>query len=482
MLDIRPVLLAIGFLLATLGAAMLIPAIADVAVGHQDWQVFLAASTATFFIGISLALISRGSSENLNLRQAFLLTAGSWLVIATFGALPFFFSELGLSFADAFFESMSGITTTGSTVIVGLDHAPPGILLWRSILQWMGGIGIVVMAVAVMPMLQVGGMQLFRMESSDTSEKILPRARQIAGALAGLYVAISIVCALCLWAAGMPLFDAVAHAMTTVATGGYSTSDDSVGYYDSGLIDGVVTVFMIMGSLPFVLYLQLLRGRPLLLWRDDQVRWFFSIALAAIVVMTVYRSMASDIPVLNALRFVSFNAVSVMTGTGYSTSDYGLWGGFAVGLFFLLMFVGGCAGSTSCGVKIFRIQVLYETGRSQVLKMVQPHGIFTPHYNGKPIPESVSAAVMNYFFVFFVCFIVLALCLSAFGLDFITAASGAGSAIANVGPGLGPVIGPAGTYQPLPDGAKWFLSFGMLLGRLELLGVLILFTPSFWRA
>lgn len=482
MLDIRPVLLAIGFLLATLGAAMLIPAVADIAVGHQDWQVFLAASTATFFIGISLILTSRGSTENINLRQAFLITTGSWLVIATFGALPFFFSELGLSFTDAFFESMSGITTTGSTVILGLDGAPPGILLWRSILQWMGGIGIIVMAVAVMPMLQVGGMQLFRMESSDTSEKILPRARQIAGALAGLYGAASVICALCLWAAGMPLFDAAAHAMTTVATGGYSTSDGSVGHFDSPLIDGVITLFMIVGSLPFVLYLQFLRGRPLMLWRDDQVRWFFGIALAAILAMTVYRSVASDVSILNALRYVSFNAVSVMTGTGYSTSDYSLWGGFAVGLFFLLMFVGGCAGSTSCGVKIFRIQVLYETGRSQVLKMVQPHGIFTPHYNGKPIPASVSAAVMNYFFVFFVCFVVLALCLSAFGLDFITAASGAGSAIANVGPGLGPIIGPAGTFQPLPDGAKWFLAFGMLLGRLELLGVLILFTPSFWRS
>ncbi len=482
MVDIRPVLLAIGFLLATLGVAMLIPAVADIAVGHQDWQVFLAASTATFFIGVSLILTSRGSSDNINLRQAFLITTGSWLVIATFGALPFFFSELGLSFTDAFFESMSGITTTGSTVIVGLDDAPPGILLWRSILQWMGGIGIIVMAVAVMPMLQVGGMQLFRMESSDTSEKILPRARQIAGALAGLYVTASVACALCLWAAGMPLFDATAHAMTTVATGGYSTSDASVGHFDSPLIDGVITLFMIIGSLPFVLYLQFLRGRPLMLWRDDQVRWFFSIALAAVLVMTVYRSTASDVPIFEALRYVSFNAVSVMTGTGYSTSDYGLWGGFAVGLFFLLMFVGGCAGSTSCGVKIFRIQVLYETGRSEILKMVQPHGVFTPHYNGKPIPESVSAAEMNYFFVFFVCFVVLALCLSAFGLDFITAASGAASAIANVGPGLGPVIGPAGTFAPLPDGAKWFLSFGMLLGRLELLGVLILFTPSFWRA
>lgn len=482
MLDFRPVLLVIGFLLATLGVAMLIPAAADIAVGNEDWQVFLAASIATVFVGASLALASRGSAENLNLRQAFLFTTGSWTFIALFGALPFFFSELNLSFTDAFFESMSGITTTGSTVLTGLDHAPPGILLWRAILQWMGGIGIIVMAVAVLPMLEVGGMGLFRMESSDTSEKILPRARQIAGALAGLYLGISAICVLCLWAAGMQLFDAIAHAMTTVATGGYSTSDGSVGHFDSALIDGIITLFMVLGSLPFVLYLQILRGRPLQFWRDTQVRWFFAIALGAIVVLTAFRATNSDASLLDTLRYTSFNAVSVMTGTGYSTTDYGVWGSFVVGLFFLLMFIGGCAGSTSCGVKIFRVQILYETARVQILKLVQPHGVYTPHYNHKPIPAPVAAAVMNYFFVFFACFVILALCLSAFGLDFITAASGAGTALANVGPGLGDVIGPAGTFQPLPDGAKWFLSLGMLLGRLELLIVLVLFTPSFWRA
>ena len=482
MLDFRPVLLVIGFLLATLGLAMLIPAAADIAVGNKDWQVFLAASIATVFVGGSMALASRGSAENLNLRQAFLFTTGAWTFIALFGALPFFFSELNLSFTDAFFESMSGITTTGSTVITGLDHAPPGILLWRAILQWMGGIGIIVMAVAILPMLEVGGMGLFRMESSDTSEKILPRARQIASALASLYLGISAICVLCLWAAGMQLFDAIAHAMTTVATGGYSTSDGSVGHFDSALIDGIITLFMVVGSLPFVLYLQILRGRPLQFWRDTQVRWFFAIALGAIAVLTAFRATNSDVPLLDALRYTSFNAVSVMTGTGYTTADYGVWGGFVVGLFFLLMFIGGCAGSTSCGVKIFRVQILYETARVHILKLIQPHGVYTPHYNRKPIPAPVTAAVMNYFFVFFVCFIVLALCLSAFGLDFITAASAAGTALANVGPGLGDIIGPSGTFQPLPDGAKWFLSLGMLLGRLELLIVLVLFTPSFWRA
>ena len=482
MLDVRPILLVIGFLLSMLGAAMLIPVAADLAIGDEDWQVFLAAAITTLFIGGSLALTNRGATQALNARQAFLLIALSWLVIATFGALPFYYSQLNFSFTDAFFESMSGITTTGSTIMTGLDDAPRGILLWRALLQWMGGVGIIVMAVAVLPMLQVGGMQLFRIESSDTSEKILPRAAQISGALSLLYIAITALCVICLWAGGMTLFDAIAHAMTTVSTAGYSTHDASIGHYDSAVIDVIVTLFMIAGALPFVLYLQILRGRPLALWRDTQVQWFFGIALSAIIVLTLYRTLRADVPVFEALRYTSFNLVSIMTGTGYATADYMTWGGFAVGMFFLIMFVGGCAGSTSCGVKIFRIQVLFESARTQVRRLIQPRGVFTAHFNHKPIPPSVSDAVMNYFFLFFVCFVCLALALSAFGLDFITAASSAGTALANVGPGLGDVVGPSGTFQSLPDGAKWLMALGMLLGRLELLGVLIFLNPSFWRS
>ena len=481
MLDFRPVLHVIGLLLATLGAAMLVPAIVDIFADNRDWQVFAAASVTTFFIGIGMFLSTRGAPQDLDLRQAFLLTALSWATIALFGALPFIYADMDLSVTDALFESMSGITTTGSTVITGLDTAPPGILMWRSLLQWMGGIGIIVMAVAVMPMLQVGGMQLFRMESSDNSEKILPRAAQIAGALALLYLGITIVCIICLWAAGMTVFESVAHAMTSVATGGFSTSDESIGHFNSATIDFIVTLFMVMGSLPFVLYLQALRGRPLMLWRDTQVQWFFALATLAIFVMTMYRFFGDGVPILQALRFTSFNIVSIMTGTGYSSTDYGNWGGFAIGLFFLVMFVGGCAGSTSCGVKIFRIQVLIETARRQIQHLLQPHGVLTPKFNDKPIPPSVRDAVMNFFFLFFGCFIVLALCLSAFGLDFITAASGAGAAIANVGPGLGDVIGPTGNFGTLPDGAKWFLMMGMLMGRLELIGILVLLSPTFWR-
>ncbi len=480
--EFRAVFLVNGILLLILGLAMLVPAMLDARVGHPDWQVFMAAAFVTGFVGAALSITCWGSGEYLNLRQAFILTTSVWVVTPAFGALPFVFSELNLSYTDAFFEAMSGITTTGSTVISGLESAPPGILIWRALLQWMGGIGIIVTAVAILPLLQVGGMQLFRMESSDASEKVLPRTAQIAGAISIIYLALSLLCAIVYWAAGMPPFEAAAHAMTTIATGGFSTSDLSMGSYDSALIDFTAMTFMIIGSLPFLLYFQVVRGRPLALWRDSQVRWFFAILAAAIGCMTLYQISGNDLPLAQSLRFTAFNVTSIMTGTGYVTDDYGQWGGFAVVLFFFVMFIGGCAGSTSCGIKIFRFQVLYAAARSQMSRLLQPHGVFVANFNRRPIPDSVMDSVMSFFFLFALSFAVMALLLSLMGLDFLTAVSGAATAISNVGPGLGDVIGPSGTFAPLPDMAKWLLAAGMLLGRLELLTVMVLFTRTFWRS
>ena len=464
---------------------MLLPAIADLAAGHVDWQIFLASASVTLFVGVALILTSGGGRKfDLKLRHTFLLTSLSWVVIAAFAALPFAFSELELSYTDAFFESMSGVTTTGSTVIVGLDTAPPGLLLWRALLQWLGGIGIIVMAISVLPMMRVGGMQLFRLESSDTSsEKVLPRAAEIASSIGLIYLALTLICATAYGVAGMPWFDALAHSMTTIATGGFSTSDLSIGKFNSAAIDYIATIFMVLGGLPFVLYLRALRGNPNAMLKDSQVRWFLCIVAAAIVVMTVYVWHGfEDLPLAQAIRLCAFNVVSVITGTGYATSDFGAWGAFATTAMFYLMFVGGCAGSTTCGIKIFRFQVLYGTARVVIEKLLHPNGVFIPYYNGKPIPESISESVMSFFFLFALCFAGLALGLSLLGLDYLTSVSGAATAIANVGPGLGPIIGPAGTFEPLPDAAKWLLSFGMLLGRLELLTVLVLIAPSFWRA
>ena len=467
--------------MSTLAVAMCLPAIFDLIIGNPNWQVFLLAAALTLFIGIMLVLMTWDNVRKISIRQAFVLTTVVWVVIPSFAALPLAFADLQLSYTDAFFEAMSGLTTTGSTVMLGLDSTPPGILLWRALLQWLGGIGIIAMAIVILPLLQVGGMQLFRMESSDTSDKVMPRTTQIVTYISVLYVALTALCAVLYLAGGMSGFDAVTHAMTTIATGGFSTHDASVGYFNSPAIDATATMFMLIGGMPFVLYLQALRGAPLRLIRDSQVRWFLATVVIAVLSMWFYLEGDLEGQVFKNFFRVAFNVVSVITGTGYSTEDYSAWGPFAVSVLFFLMFVGGCAGSTTCGIKIFRFQVLYATAKNQMYRLLQPHGVFIPYYNRRPIPETVTESVMGFFFLYALAFAVIAMGLGLLGLDFLTAASGAATAISNVGPGLGPRIGPAGTFATLPDAAKWLLSFGMLLGRLELFTVLVLLLPSFWR-
>jgi trk system potassium uptake protein TrkH len=479
--DFRPIFFVAGILLTTLAVAMFFPMAADLIDDHPDWKVFAGASGLTLFIGVTMVLTARAPRFELNIRQAFLLTTGSWLVLTMFAALPFAFAELEMSYTDAFFEAMSGITTTGSTVMIGLDNAPSGILLWRALLQWLGGVGIIVMAVAILPMLQIGGMQLFRTESSDRSDKVLPRMTQVAGGISIVYLALTTVCVALLLFVGVDGFDAVAHAMTTIATGGFSTYDASVGALANPDAEVIITIFMAVGGLPFVLYLQALRGDPGSLFRDIQVRAFLSIIAVIVIAMTVWRVFTAPVPYLDALREVAFNVVSIITGTGYATTDYHAWGAFANAVFFFIMFIGGCAGSTTCGIKIFRFQVLYVTAEAQIQRLMQPHGVFVPHFNRRPIEQEVATSVMSFFFLFTATFAILALLLGAIGLDFVTAISGAATAICNVGPALGDIIGPSGTFAPLPDSAKWVLSAGMLLGRLELFTVLVLLTPSFWR-
>ena len=481
MTDSRPILFIIGILMSTMALAMCLPAIADAAVYNPDWEVFALGSAFTLLVGVMLMLTARSANRTLSHRQAFVLTTLSWTMIPAFAALPFAFSELELSYTDAFFEAMSGITTTGATVMTGLDFAPPGILLWRALLQWLGGIGIIGVAIAILPMLQVGGMQLFRMESSDRSEKVIPRAGQLIANIGFIYLGMTLLCTLAYWMAGMTGFEAVTHAMTTISTGGFSTSDQSLGSFERPAIDLVAIVFMLVGSLPFVLFLRTFKGNPGALWRDSQVRWFFGITAAAVALTTAILYVHHDFGVVRSLRLAAVNAISVLTGTGYATTDYGLWGGFSVTLFLFLIFIGGCAGSTTGGIKIFRIQVLYATAVTQVRQLLEPHGVFIAYYNGKPISDAITDSVMIFFFLYVVTFAAIATALGLIGLDFMTAISGAATAISNVGPGLGETIGPAGTFNSLPDAAKWILSLGMLLGRLELFTVLVLLAPSFWR-
>ncbi len=480
-IDFRPVFLVIGLLLIILSGGMVIPAVVDLSLGNPDWAAFALSAAFTLFVGAGMFMTARTGEVTLTLRQAFLMTTLAWIVLPGFASVPFMVSDLQMPFTDAFFEAMSGITTTGATVITGLDQAAPGLLLWRAILQWLGGLGIIIMALTILPMLKVGGMQMFKVEGFEAQEKVLPSAADLAGALVYTFVGLTVLWAVLYWLAGMNSLDAAVHAMTTIATGGYSSHDASIGYFDSALIDGLATLGMIIGGIPFLLYVQVLRGRPLALWRDSQTRWFVSALVLAVLVVTAYLIATGQYDAGNAFRYASLNTVSMMTGTGYASTDFGLWGGFVVVILFMLMFVGGCAGSTTCGIKIFRFQVLFEVARVQLRQLLQPHGVFTPQFNNRPIDESVAASVMGFFYLYALTVCVLAIALAALGLDFITSFSGAASAVSNVGPGLGPVIGPASTYATLPDAAKWLLSLGMLLGRLELYTVLVLILPRFWR-
>jgi trk system potassium uptake protein TrkH len=483
MLDIRPVAYVIGLLVACLGGTMLLPMAIDVVEGRGQWPVFAQSAIVTTLSGGLIALASaNGVKQSLTIQQTFLLTTGVWLALPVFGALPFVLGATEASFTDAFFEAMSGLTTTGSTVFTGLEDLPRGILLWRGILQWLGGIGIIVVAMVFLPELRVGGMQIFRSEGFDTMGKILPRATQIASSISTIYVTLTLACAGGYILAGMDAFDATVHAMTTVATGGFSTFDASFSAFPAAA-EYVAVVFMVLAALPFVRFVQFTAGmNPAPLFQDSQIRGFLLTAAVLVTVVTLWLFLTGTLGGEAGLRKAAFNVVSILTGTGYASSDYGLWGPFAVALFFFIGLIGGCAGSTACSVKIFRYQLLFASIRVQLRRIRAPHGVFVPRYEGRPVTDAVLSSVISFFVFFVVSLGVLAVGLSMTGLDFITSVSGAATALANVGPGLGPEIGPSGNFAGINDTAKWMLSFAMLAGRLELLAVYAIFTTRFWRA
>ena len=459
---------------------MVLPAIVDIADGHPGWRVFVASSILTFFIGGLMMLVSYDDNPmQLGLKEGFVLTTVTWIVVAAFAAMPFV--GLGLPYTDAFFEAMSGLTTTGSTVLVKLDLLPRGILLWRSLLQGLGGLGIVITALIILPFLRVGGMQLFQTESSDRSEKVLPRALELVTATAAIYAGLIVLCAAAYLTFGMTPFDAINHALTTVATAGFSTHDKSFGFFTSPALQWVCIIFMILGALPFVIFIRMLRGEPSALWRDTQVRGFIFLLATVCVVVAFWLSASRNLPLTEAFRLATFNITSIITTTGYSSGDYTSWGPFAVGLVFLLMFVGGCSGSTCGGIKIYRLQVAGILTRSHFLHLISPNRVLTLTYNKRKLPEDVPFSVVAFLAIYMTTIGVFTVILSALDLDLTTALSAAASAIGNVGPGLGDTIGPAGNYSALPATAKWVLAFAMLLGRLELFTVLVLFRLEFWR-
>ena len=480
MSNYKTVFFTLGILQIILGLFMLIPLIIQIIYKEVD-SGFISASIVCIIFGILFYLSNLDHEKKLNLPQAFLLTALSWLTIAIFGSLPFIFSNIELGLTDAFFESMSGITTTGSTIIKDLDNSPKGILIWRALLQWLGGIGIIVMAITLMPIMNVGGMQLFKISSNDTTEKVMPKTKEISIRLIVVYSTLTLACALIYKLFGMNIFDSITHSMTTIATGGFSNYNESIGYFNNSYIEFSSIVFILLGSIPFIAYIKFLNGDKNIFFTDIQIKGFIKIIIFSVIILIFYLFFENKI--LSEVRVLSivFNVVSILTGTGYVTENFSLWGNFSSIFFLILMFIGGCAGSTACGIKIFRIQILYLFILNQLKKIIYPRGIFVVKYDKSNINEKSLSSVISFIYLYIIIFFIITALLSLSGLNFITSISAAATTISNVGPGLGDLIGPNGNFSALTDFSKWILSFAMILGRLELFAILILFVPSFWK-
>ncbi|NIC07477.1 Trk system potassium transporter TrkI [Billgrantia bachuensis] len=476
-----PVLKVVSVMWTVLAVFMAIPWVVLVVERDPDARAF-GLSILLVMAAVGLVWLSTLRTRvELKPWQMFVLTTLSWVSVSGFASLPLVLGAPQLTFTNAVFESVSAITTTGSTVLVGIETLSDGLKLWRGIMQWLGGIGIIVMGIAILPFLKVGGMRLFHTESSDWSDKVMPRTGGIAKATLGIYCGFTLVAMLAYWLGGMTPLDAVVHGMTSLATGGFANSDASFGAYaDQPHLLWLGSLFMLLGALPFVLYIRVLRGARMALWRDQQVHGLLLLLTVVVIGLTLWRIWLGT-PPFEALTQVAFNVISVVTTTGYASDDYSTWGPLAYVAFFYLTFVGGCSGSTSGGMKIFRFQVATILLRNQLRFLVHSHGVFASRYNGQPLTDDITRGVVAFSFFFFLTVAGLALGLALMGLDFTTALSGAATAVANVGPGLGDIIGPAGNFITLPDAAKWLLCAGMLLGRLEILTVLVLLTPMFWR-
>ena len=480
MSNYKTVFFTLGLLQIILGLSMIIPILIQILYDETD-SGFIGSGIISIIFGMLFYLSNLDHDKKINIQQAFVLTALSWLSIAIFGSLPFIFSDINLSVTDAFFESMSGITTTGSTIISNLNDSPKGILFWRAMLQWLGGIGIIVMAITLMPIMNVGGMQLFKISSNDKNEKILPKTKEISIRLIYIYLSLTFTCSVIYKLCGMSFFDSFTHAMTTIATGGFSNYNESIGYFNNFYIELTSIIFILSGSIPFLAYLKFINGDRNILFSDTQIKSFFKIILFSIAILFFYLAIVNRSFTDISLMSVSFNVISILTGTGYVTENFSNWGNFPLLFFLILMFIGGCAGSTTCGIKIFRVQILYQFFSNQIKKIVFPHGIFNTKYEKQNIDEKFMSSVITFIYLYILIFFISTALLSLTGLDFVTSISAAATSISNVGPGLGDLIGPNGNFSSLSDNSKWILSLTMILGRLELFAILVLFLPSFWR-
>ena len=479
--DLRPVGYIIGLMVTTLGGVMLLPVVADLAAGNPNWRPMLTSALLTAMCGALVALACANSvGPSLDIRQSFVLTTCVWIALPLFGALPFMLGAPGVRFVDAFFEAMSGMTTTGTTVFTGLDEMPPGVLLWRALLQWIGGLGIIIVALIFLPVMKVGGMQYFRSEAFDTLGKVLPRVLDISRALVEVYFALTAACAIVYFAMGMEAFDAICHAMTTIATGGFATSDASFTIY-SGPIEYAAAFFMVAAGLPFVRYVQLATGSAWPLLRDVQVRAYLRWTAYAVGAVVIWRLLVEDVAAPVALRESLFNVISLFSGTGYGSADVSEWGNFPLAVVFVAGLIGACTASTGCSVKVFRYLVLFEAIKAQVRRIHSPSRMVQVRLDGRLLDDEVISSVIALFTLFMLTLGVTTVALSLTGLDSRTALTAAWTSVANIGPVYGPEVGPTGAADGFPDASKWTMIVAMLLGRLELLSVLVLLLPRFWR-
>ena len=481
MRDFRPILNILGLLLCIESIALLIPMFFDLINNNPDWKQFFFISSFTFLIGLVLYVGFKKENIKINLRQAFLLTIVSWFLIALFGSLPFVYTSSSLNFTDAFFEAVSGITTTGSTVIKNLENLSEGVLIWRSLLQWFGGIGIIIIAVAILPTLQIGGMQLLHMEHDDPYEKTLPKINKFIIEITSLYLSLTVLCFFFYYIFGMTAFDSLIHCMTTISTGGFSNHSLSFGYFNSYSLENISVLFMILGSLPFVIFIKFIHGQRMSIFTDDQIKLFLFLLFLVIFITSFWLSNYLNINLFRAIRLATFNITSIFTGTGYTASNYNHWGGFGLVIILMIMFIGGCAGSTTGGIKIFRFQILFRGVRLQIKKLTKPHAVFLMKFNNKTVTENTYTSIISFFFIYVLIFVLSSVLLSLFEIDFLTALSASASAISNVGPGIGNIIGPDGNYSSIHDIAKWILAITMLVGRLEIFTILVLFSKNFWK-
>ena len=481
MFNFKPIALVGGTVVCAVGFLLFIPLITEIIYKTESWQSYAVPILIYLIVGGSLVIINKNVELKISNKEAFIITVLSWILLSILCAVPFIYTQTNLDVIDALFESMSGITTTGATVLDDLDGLPKGILIWRALLQWLGGIGIVVIALVILPFLRIGGMQLFHLEGDDPYDKFLPKISSVVTKIVIVYVIVTIILAILYYLNSMTIFDALAHSFTTISTGGFSTHDKSFAYFQSDTILRITIIFMIIGSIPFLILAQTTFKNISTIIKDHQIRLFILILIIAISLIYFFAQSYLQGSAFQKLTAVSFNTVSIISGTGFVSENFENWGNYASVLFLILMFIGGCAGSTTGGIKIFRFQILFKYIFLHLKKMLQPHMVLTAKFNGKKVNESTYESVVTFFFVYILTFSFSALLLSFSGLDFLTCISAAASSISNVGPGLGEIIGPNGNYASLSGYSKLVLLITMFLGRLEMLTILVLLMPSFWK-